>query len=69
MGAMIVMGIPIVNMIMLFVWAFGSGNTSKANWAKARLLLGVIVGVLVFIIYAIVFLIAGITINSGAFNF
>ena len=35
----ILMVIPIVNLVMLFVWAFG-GNTpeSKANWAKARLI-------------------------------
>ena len=28
--------IPIVNIIMLFVWAFSNGtNPTKANWAKA----------------------------------
>ena len=32
--------IPIIGIIMLFVWAFGSGTkTSKSNWAKASLLL------------------------------
>ncbi len=31
--------IPLVNIIMLLVWAFGSGtHPSKANWAKAMLL-------------------------------
>lgn len=31
--------IPIVNIIMLLVWAFGSATApSKANWAKALLL-------------------------------
>jgi uncharacterized membrane protein YdbT with pleckstrin-like domain len=31
--------IPLVGFIMLFVWAFGSGeNPNKANWAKATLL-------------------------------
>lgn len=31
--------LPIVNIVMLFVWAFGSGtNPSKANWAKASLI-------------------------------
>jgi hypothetical protein len=35
----LLMCIPLVNIILLFVWAFG-GNTpiSKANWAKASLL-------------------------------
>ena len=31
--------IPIVNIIMLFVWAFSNGtNPTKANWAKAALI-------------------------------
>ncbi len=30
--------IPLVNIVMLIVWAFGSNtNPSKANWAKAYL--------------------------------
>lgn len=31
--------IPLVNIIMLFVWAFSSStNENKANWAKAALI-------------------------------
>ena len=39
MITLLLMAIPIVNIVMLFVWAFG-GNTplSKANWAKAMLI-------------------------------
>jgi len=44
--------IPIVNFILLLVWAFGGGaNPNKANWAKAALLflvLGVLLYVFVF---------------------
>ncbi len=44
--------IPLVNIIMLFVWAFGSNtNPSKANWAKATLvwmLIGIVLLVLFF---------------------
>ena len=40
-GWMLTMGmmcLPLVNLIMLFVWAFGSQTPiSKANWAKAAL--------------------------------
>lgn len=68
-GVMIVMGIPIINFVMLLVWAFGSGNPSKANWAKARLLLGVILGVLISLIYLIIFLIAGVSMNWSNLNF
>ena len=43
--------IPIVNIIMLFVWAFCNGtNPTKANWAKAALIL-----ILVWIILGIIF--------------
>ena len=43
--------IPIVNIIMLFVWAFSNGtNPTKANWAKAALIL-----ILVWIILGIIF--------------
>ncbi len=35
---MVIMIIPLVNFIMLFVWAFSSSTpVSKANWAKASL--------------------------------
>ncbi|MCU7496237.1 MAG: hypothetical protein HF314_16140 [Ignavibacteria bacterium] len=31
--------IPLIGLIMLFVWAFGGGaNENKSNWAKAMLL-------------------------------
>ncbi|ATF14990.1 MULTISPECIES: hypothetical protein [Brevibacillus] len=34
------MMIPIANIVLLFVWAFGSdGNLNRKNWAKAGLLL------------------------------
>ncbi len=50
---LIVLMIPLVNIIMLLVWAFSSGtNPSKANFCKAQLLFMlvsiVIAAVLVF---------------------
>ena len=49
--ALILTMIPIVNIIMLFVWAFSNGtNPTKANWAKAALIL-----ILVWIILGIIF--------------
>ena len=39
----IVMAIPLVNLIMVLVWAFGGGSSkSKSNWARAILLFAVI---------------------------
>ncbi len=47
--------IPIVNIIMLFVWGFGSTtNLSKANWAKATLVWIAIMIVFYILIFAIV---------------
>jgi hypothetical protein len=52
----ILMIIPIINFVMLFVWAFGGGvSESKANWAKAKLimwLIGIIVAFFFWSIFA-----------------
>lgn len=49
----LIMIIPIVNIIMMFVWAFGEGNPTKKNYFKAALIWAAIaIG-----IYAIVFII------------
>ena len=45
----LISSIPIVNIVMLFVWAFGeSTNVNKANWAKATLIwLAISIGLVV----------------------
>ncbi|GED57604.1 hypothetical protein ABER61_08565 [Brevibacillus formosus] len=44
------MMIPIANIVLLFVWAFGSdGNLNRKNWAKAGLLLMAILFGLYFV--------------------
>ena len=46
----IIMVIPLVNLIMLFVWGFGSStHPSKKTWAQAALIFYAIV----FVIYLI----------------
>lgn len=51
---MLIMIIPIVNIVMLFVWAFGSGaQASKSNWAKAALIWIVIGMILNFVIFTV----------------
>ena len=36
---MLILAIPLVNIVMLFVWAFGGGvNKTKANYCKASLI-------------------------------
>jgi heme/copper-type cytochrome/quinol oxidase subunit 2 len=47
--------IPLVGLILLFVWAFGSNtNPSKANWAKAALLWAAI-GIVIWLLFMAVF--------------
>ena len=49
----LIMCIPLVNIIMVFVWAFGGGTpASKANWAKASLIWFVIVCILTLLVLA-----------------
>ncbi|PYE50295.1 hypothetical protein HUB98_00700 [Paenibacillus barcinonensis] len=49
MLTLFLMMIPLVNLIMLFVWAFGGSNPSKANYAKATLMWALI-GIVIYII-------------------
>lgn len=47
--------IPLVGLIMLFVWAFGSStNATRTNWAKALLLWYAVIFVL-YILIAVIF--------------
>ncbi|MDA3925504.1 MAG: hypothetical protein PF904_12470 [Kiritimatiellae bacterium] len=54
---MLLMCIPFINIILLFVWAFGSNTeVSKANWAKATLvwfLLGFIIWIFLFFVFGV----------------
>lgn len=48
---MLILMIPLVNIIMLFVWAFGDGTVkTKSNYAKAQLIIFLIAIVLWFLI-------------------
>ena len=53
-GTLILLAIPIVNIIMIFVWAFGKGNISRKNYAIAALILTLIV-VIVTLVCSLVF--------------
>lgn len=54
MVTLLVSFIPIVNIIMYFVWGFGDNtNPNKANWAKAYLIwiaIGICLWILFFIL-------------------
>ena len=62
-GTLILLSIPIVNIIMVFVWAFGKGNISRKNYAIAVLILFLIM----VVIYIICVLFFGVTFASMRF--
>lgn len=65
---MILTGIPIVGIIMIFVWAFGGGaKASKQNYARAVLLLAVI-GFVIGILFTILAVALGAFASSNIFN-
>ena len=51
-GTMLVAAIPLIGIIMMFVWAHGDGvSISKSNWAKAILIWCIIyIVIIVFIV-------------------
>ncbi len=58
-------GLPIIGLIMLFVWGFGSGsNANKANFAKGALVLAAIM----IAIYAVIMMVFGAAILSNIEN-
>lgn len=58
-GRWLIMCIPIVNVVMLFVWAFGgTPKRSLKTWARAQLLL-VLIGILVTAIIVAILLATG----------
>jgi len=51
---LLITALPLIGLIMLFVWAFGDGaNLSKKNWAIAMLIWYAIAIVLVIIFFVI----------------
>ena len=56
---LLIIAIPLVGLIMLFVYAFGNNeNVNKQNWAKAQLIMLAIVFALIiffFVVFGAVF--------------
>lgn len=62
---MLITAVPIVGIVMLFVWAFGNGtNVTKANWAKA-MLLWMLIGGVITVLFMVLFFAAFMSRYSG----
>ncbi|NLY19202.1 MAG: zinc-ribbon domain-containing protein [Clostridiaceae bacterium] len=55
LGTLLLTYIPIVNIICLLVWAFGSNtNRNKQNFARAMLIIGAVMIVISIILYVVI---------------
>lgn len=52
---MLLMAIPLVNIILLFVWGFGEYNVNKKNFARAQLIMVAIGFVLSILMMILIF--------------
>lgn len=60
---MLILMIPMVNIIMLFVWAFGDGTIkTRSNFAKAQLVIWLI-SIALFVLLGILFVSLGLFAN------
>ncbi|NLK93629.1 MAG: hypothetical protein GX275_00365 [Clostridiales bacterium] len=50
----LVYSIPCVNIVMMFVWAFGSGNNNRKNYSRAMLIY-MAIGIVLYLIFFLVF--------------
>jgi len=59
LGMMLLMFIPIANLVLLFVWAFGKTNANRQNYARAALLLLLISVILSLVVSCVFFFTLG----------
>lgn len=53
--SIILMGLPLINIAVLLIWAFGgTTNQNKSNWAKANLIL-MVIGTVFYVLFLVVF--------------
>lgn len=58
-GTLLLTAIPVANIVLLFVWAFGNTNPNKSNWAKANLIILAGVMALYLLIFLVFFFLIG----------
>jgi ABC-type lipoprotein release transport system permease subunit len=55
---LIIAAIPLVGLVMCFVWAFGRGNLNRRNLFRAALILmaaGIVLGIIISVVFGAVF--------------
>ena len=46
----IILMIPLVNIVMLFVWAFGNGNENRKNYCRVQLIF-ILIGIVLSVVF------------------
>ncbi|KIL51120.1 hypothetical protein [Jeotgalibacillus campisalis] len=64
-GTILLLMIPLVNLVLLFVWGFGSENSQRKNYSRATLIVMGIVLAVYLVIFVIFFILAGM---AGGFS-
>lgn len=59
----LILGLPLVGLIMHFVWAFGDGNVSRKNFCRA-VLLWMAIGLALATMALIAFLVFGVSLAA-----
>ena len=59
LGMMLLMLIPGINLVLLLVWAFGRANVNRQNYARAGLIMILILTVLALVVSSVLFFVLG----------
>ena len=59
--------IPVVNIVCLIMWAFGSSDTnpSRKNWAKAQIIIGLLAFAFIFLMYLLFYSLGASMLNNA----
>lgn len=60
---LLVLGLPVIGLVMYFVWGFGAGNMGRRNFCRAALL-WVAVAIVIAVLAMIAFLVLGGTLAA-----
>lgn len=62
----LILGLPVVGIVMHFVWAFSDGNIGRRNFCRAALiLLAILMGIGLMVLFGML-LLGGLMVGAGA---
>ena len=62
----LILGLPVVGIVMHFVWAFSDGNIGRRNFCRATLLLlAIVLGIALMVLLGML-LLGGLVLGAGA---